>query len=154
MEKWQVNKVFYYEVNSIKFHDKSEADDYSLKLFLVEEIAKLWRKSKVFSEYSIYMDKDNKTIIVHIHREPIYDNWNVGHYGCTEPTILDPSITERYCTINEFCKSYNSIVKKLFNIADSINIDNMSMFCNEEAVNKMLLYKKMIEQIKNLMNNK
>jgi hypothetical protein len=47
MENWQINKVFYYEVNGRKFYNKSEADEYSLKLFLTEEITKLWRKSKV-----------------------------------------------------------------------------------------------------------
>lgn len=154
MENWRVNKVFYYEVNSIKFNSKSEADEYSLKLFLTEEITKLWKKSKIFSEYSIYMDKDNKTIIVYIYREPIYDNWNVGHYGCTEPTVLDRSTTERYSSIKEFCKSYKSAIKKIIDIADSINIDNISMICNEETVNKMTNYKNMVEQIKGIMNSK
>lgn len=110
-ENWQVNKIFYYEVNGRKFYNKSEADEYSLKLFL--------------------------------------DNWNVGHHGCTEPTVIDKSENRKYNTIREFCKIYISTIKELFEIADSIDIEKLSVICTEEAINKMALYKSMVEQLKN-----
>lgn len=148
MENWQVNKVFYYEVNGRKFYNKFEADEYSLKLFLIEEITKLWRKSKVWDDHSIYIDDDNKTIIVRIYHEPLVDNWNVGHYGCTAPTINDKNEYEKYSTIQEFCKHYDSFIVELFKIADSIDIEKLSMICAEEVINKMNLYKSMVEQLK------
>lgn len=128
MENWQVNKVSYYEVNGRKFYNKSEADEYSLKLFLTEEITKLWRKSEVWDDHSIYIDDDNKTIIVCIHHEPLVD--------------------EKYSTIQEFYKHYDSFIVELFKIADSIDIEKLSMICAEEAINKMSLYKSMVEQLK------
>lgn len=148
MENWQVNKVFYYEVNGKKFYNKSEADEYSLKLFLTEEITKLWRKSKVWDDHSIYMDDDNKTIIVCIYHEPLVDDWNVGHYGCTAPTINDKNEYKKYSTIQEFYKYYDSFIVELFKIADSIDIEKLSMICAEETLNKMNLYKSMIEKLK------
>lgn len=148
MENWQVNKVFYYEVNGRKFYNKSEADEYSLKLFLTEEITKLWRKSKVWNDHSIYIDNDNKTIIVCIYHEPLVDDWNVGHYGCTAPTIKDKNEYKKYSTIKEFYKHYDSFIVELFKVADSIDIEKMSMICAEEAINKMTLYKNMVEQLK------
>lgn len=148
MENWQVNKVFYYEVNGRKFYNKSEADEYSLKLFLTEEITKLWRKSEVWDDHSIYIDDDNKTIIVCIYHEPLVDDWNVGHYGCTAPTINDKNEYKKYSTIQEFYKHYDSFIVELFKIADSIDIEKLSMICAEEAINKMNLYKSMVEQLK------
>lgn len=148
MENWQVNKVFYYEVNSRKFYNKSEADEYSLKVFLIEEITKLWRKSKVWDDHSIYIDDDNKTIIVRIYHEPLVDDWNVGHYGCTAPTINDKDEYKKYSTIQEFYKDYGSFIVELFKIADSIDIEKLSMICAEETINKMNLYKSMVEQLK------
>lgn len=132
MENWQVNKVFYYEVNGRKFYNKSEADEYSLKLFLTEEITKLWRKSKVRNDHSIYIDDDNKTIID----------------SCTAPTINDKNEYKKYSTIQEFYKHYDSFIVELFKIADSIDIEKLSMICAEEAINKMNLYKSMVEQLK------
>lgn len=148
-ENWQVNKIFYYEVNGRKFYNKSEADEYSLKLFLTEEVDKLWKKAGGCDNYSIYIDDDNETIVVHIYHEPIIDNWNVGHYGCTEPTVIDKSENRKYNTIREFCKIYISTIKELFEIADSIDIEKLSVICTEEAINKMALYKSMVEQLKN-----
>lgn len=148
MENWQVNKVFYYEVNGKKFYNKSEADEYSLKLFLTEEITKLWRKSKVWDDHSIYIDNDNKTIIVCIYHEPLVDDWNVGHYGCTAPTINDKNEYEKYSTIQEFYKYYDSFIVELFKIADSIDIEKLSMICAEETLNEMNLYKSMVEKLK------
>lgn len=148
MENWQVNKVFYYEVNGRKFYNKSEADEYSLKLFLTEEITKLWRKSEVWNDHSIYIDDDNKTIIVRIYHEPLVDDWNVGHYGCTAPTIKDKNEYKKYSTIKEFYKHYDSFIVELFKVANSIDIEKLSMICAEEAINKMTLYKNMVEQLK------
>ena len=152
MKNWQVNKVSYYEVNNRKFYNKSEADEYSLKLFLVEEITKLWRKSKVWDDHSIYIDDDNKTIIVCIYHEPLVDNWNVGHYGCTAPTINDKNEYKKYSTIQEFYKHYDSFIVELFKVADSIDIEKLSMICAEDAINKMVLYKTMVGQLKNVIN--
>lgn len=152
MENWQVNKVFYYEVNGKKFYNKSEADEYSLKLFLTEEITKLWKKSKVWDDHSIYIDDDNKTIIVCIYHEPLVDNWNVDHYGCTAPTINDKNEYEKYSTIKELYKHYDSFIVELFEVADSIDIEKLSIICDKEAINKMTLYKNMVEQLKNVIN--
>ena len=68
MENWKINKIFYYEVNGVKFYNKDEANDYSIKLFLTNEINKLMKKSSVYKNYSTYVsDKDYKTIIVYIY---------------------------------------------------------------------------------------
>lgn len=152
MEKWAVKKVFYYEVDNKKFYNKVDADEYALKIFLIEEITKIWKKCKLYNDYSIRIGDDNKTIIVHIHREPYYDNWNVGHYGCTQPKIIDRSTNEKYNTIQDFCKSYSSAIKKIFDIADSIDIEKMSMIYNEDEVNKAIVYKDMVEEIKKFIN--
>ena len=51
-------------------------------------------------------------------------------------------------TIQEFYKHYDSFIVELFKIADSIDIEKLSMICAEEAINKMNLYKSMVEQLK------
>lgn len=94
------------------------------------------------------IDDDNKTIIVCIYHEPLVDDWNVGHYGCTAPTINNKNEYEKYSTIQEFYKHYDSFIVELFKIADSIDIEKLSMICAEEAINKMNLYKSMVEQLK------
>ena len=50
-------------------------------------------------------------------------NWNVGHYGCTAPTINNKNEYEKYSTIQEFYKHYDSFIVELFKIADSIDFD-------------------------------
>lgn len=149
MKNWEVEKVNYYQVNNKKFFDESEANDYALKLFLVEEISKILKKNSFYDKYSFYIDDDNSTIVVHIYQEPYYDNWNVGHYGCTEPTVIDRSRTHKYKTIKHFCNIYESATKKLFEIADSINIANISTVLDEDNVENMKKYKEMVNKIKN-----
>lgn len=153
MENWQINKIFYYKVNNKKFHNEINAEIYSLKVFLVEEINKLWRKNIIYNNYSIYLDKDNKTIVVHIYREPIIDNWNVGHYGCTEPTIIDKSIEYKYNSIKEFYDHNKEIIEQLFDIADSINLEKINIVCDKETIDKLFLYKEMIEKIRSNINS-
>lgn len=117
-------------------------------MFLTEEVNKLWRKSEDYNDYSTYIDEDNKTIIVHIYHEPIIDNWNVGHYGCTNSTVIDKSKNEKYNTIKDFYKVYNSVIEELFKIADSIDLEKLSIVCTEDTLNKIASYKNMVEQLK------
>lgn len=152
MKDWQINKVFYYEVNNRKFYDKNEAEEYSLKVFLVNEINNLWDKKEGYDNYSIFIDKDNKTIIKHIYHEPIVDNWNVGHYGCTEPTIIDKSVEYKYNSLKEFYEHNKEIVEELFSIAAAIDLEKISIVCNKETTNELLLYKEMVEKIRSNVN--
>lgn len=68
MKNWEVEKINYYQVNNKKFFDEKEANDYALKLFLVEEISKILKKSGFYDKYSFYIDDDNSTIVVYISR--------------------------------------------------------------------------------------
>lgn len=151
MGEWKINRIFYYEVNNKKFDNKEDAEEYALKLFLVGEIDKLFDKEG-YNNYSIYIDDDNKTIVVHIAREPIIDDWNVGHYGCTEPKVIDKSEDKKYKTIQEFCERYSSLTKKLIEISDSINVDSLELICDEEIINEIVDYKDMVEKLKNAIN--
>lgn len=152
MENWKINKIFYYEVNGVKFYNKDEANDYSIKLFLTNEINKLMKKSSVYKNYSTYVsDKDYKTIIVYIYKEPFVDTWNVGHYGCKGEEV-NRSKTEEYTTIKDYCKRFKPLIEKLFTITDSIDIENLSFIQNGETVEKMVNYKKMVKDIKQYIN--
>lgn len=152
MENWKINKIFYYEVNGVKFYNKDEANDYSIKLFLTNEINKLMKKSSVYKNYSTYVsDKDYKTIIVYIYKEPFVDTWNAGHYGCKGEEV-NRSETEEYTTIKDYCERFKPLIEKLFTITDSIDIENLSFIQNEETVEKMVNYKKMVKNIKQYIN--
>ena len=66
---YKIKRVFYLEVNGKNFYNEEEARDYALKLFVTDEVSKIWEKNPCMKEYSIYMDKDDKTIIVYIYSQ-------------------------------------------------------------------------------------
>lgn len=154
MEKWQILEIAYYEVDDKQFYDKKEAEDYSLKLFLVTELKKIMdkmRKSDPNFKDTIRMLNDNKTICYEIYKEPFIDTWNAGHYGCTGEAE-DRSIYKKFTSIKDlmnFAKG-KIIIEKLFRVADSIDLERLSIICNQETIDKMTLYKKMINKLKNI----
>ena len=145
---YKVNRVFYFEVNGKKIYNEEEARDYALKLFVTDEVSKIWKKNPYMKEYSIYMDKDDKTIIVYIYSEPIIDDWNVGHYGCTSPTIIDKSKTKKYKTIKDLYRIYTSEIDEILSIDDTINIERLRPLCTDEVINNMINYKDMLRQLR------
>lgn len=119
MERWQIQQIAYYEVNDQQFYDKKEAEEYSLKLFLVTELKKIMdkrRKANPDFEDTICMLRDNKTICYKIYKEPYVDTWNAGHYGCTgEPE--DRSIYKKFTSIKDFIKFKSNLVENLYKAA-------------------------------------
>lgn len=41
------------------------------------------------------------------------------------------------------------IIRELYKIADSIDLEQLSIICNQETIDKMNLFKKMINKLKN-----
>ena len=154
MERWQISEIAYYIVNDKQFNSKKEAEDYSLKLFLVTELKKIMdkiRKSNPNFEDTIRLLSDNKTICYEIYKEPFIDTWNAGHYGCTgEPE--DRSIYKKFTSIKDIMNFAEGrfIMGELYEVADSIDLEKLSTVCDQETIDKITLYKEMINKLKSI----
>lgn len=149
MAIWEVKTINYYEVNDHQFNTESEAEDYALKLFLIQEINKLLDKAK--SKDHVCILRDNKTLVYKEYHKPFVDTWNAGHYGCTgEPE--DRSVYRKCEDLKEFVQYYqvSYYIGELYKIADNINIEQLSLVCDEETIQQMTLYKNMVDKLKTI----
>lgn len=65
-----------------------------------------------------YEEKDNTFIKTKTeHFDGIYDNWNLGHYGCTTPTC----IKESHNVITTFTYTYKDLVNKDYDFIYKLN---------------------------------
>lgn len=154
MEKWQISEIAYYIVNDKQFNSKKEAEDYSLKLFLVTELKKIMdkiRKSNSNFKDTIRILSDNKTICYEIYKVPLIDTWNTGHYGCTG-MLVDRSIYKKFTSIGDIMNFAEGrfIMGELFEVTDSIDLEKLSTVCDQETLDKITLYKEMINKLKSI----
>ena len=140
MENWNLEKILYYQVNGKKFFSEEKAEEYALKVFLVEELNKYWKKLK--TNLSAKILTDNTTIQVTEYREPYVDNWNLGHYGCNQHRSIY-KLFPKLSTIG-----YKYAIEEIIKNADSINLKMMEVICDTDTVAKYERYKAMIDKLR------
>ena len=147
---WKINEVKCYKVNDKLFYDKNKAKDYSLKLFLIRKVSKFLIENNI-NNILLYIDKDN-CIVLKEYRKPIKDNWNLGHYGCTEANIIDRDEIFKFDTIQKFYEAYYITINGIINKIDSINIEILSTILDETQINDICDEKNMITELKKCIN--
>ena len=144
MENWNLEKILYYQVNGKKFFSEEKAEEYALKVFLVEELNKYWKKLK--TNLSAKILTDNNTIQVTEYHEPYVDNCNLGHYCCSHPEVYGRNIYKLFPKLSTI--GYKYAIEEIIKNADSINLKMMEVICDTDTVAKYERYKAMIDKLR------
>lgn len=145
IEKYEIKQVAYYEVNNKQFTNKSDAEEYALKIFIVENLTKVWAKDRYCQKYLICVESDGEFL------EAIPDGYKWKSNCCNSKVIGgDNTLYKRFKNIKDLYTYNKQYIERIFNASDSIDVDKLSLICDEDAIRRVILYKNMVDKIKHI----
>ena len=76
----------------------------------------------------------------------------MGHYGCTEPKIINRDDIFKFKTVQEYCKAYPETVKRIINAIDSVNTENLFIFEDKYIIDTIYNLKDIASKLKKYIN--